>query len=264
MGPPPVRWSPIPPPPPQQEPKPPDGITRNGLPYAQRGRIGLDVGGCLNTEGDPCGATMNLIGQVPVTDHTFIDAVFPLGVTTGEASVGNPTLGAFYVGRVMKKLWITGGGNLGIPLIEDNTFFYGAFPRALWNAHHNYPNIVPLTMKLGLEYHASIVELRAELDPSLWFPLSGEDFHGAFYHALELQLGHSIGGGLRVQGVVFGPTDDNYQFALAPFFQVSREMGYLRTGITMPLNSPLGPPFGETDNGAGAWGFNLALGIHVD
>ena len=142
--------------------------------------------------------------------------------------------------------------------------FNASFPRALWNAHYYWPNIVPLTLNLGLEWHASIVELRVELDPSLWFPLAGEEFSGAFYHAAEIQLGHGIGGGLRLQGVVFGPTDDNYQAALQPFFAVSSELGYLRTGIMMPLNKPLGPPFGETDGGAGAWGFNVALGMHVD
>lgn len=249
-------------------PKPPDGVTRQGLPYAQRGHVGLDAAGCQNTDGDDCGASILLEGQIPVTDHAFIDAVFPIGAA--PFNVGNPTIGASYVGRVMKKLWITGGGDLGMPLIPDRSslptsdIFQAAFPRALWNAHHYFPNIVPLTLNLGLEYHASIVELRVELDPSLWFPLAGEEFSGAFYHAAEIQLGHGIGGGLRLQGVVFGPTEDSYQAALQPFFVVSRELGYLRTGIMMPLNAPLGPPFGETDNGAGAWGFNVALGIHVD
>ena len=201
---------------------------------------------------------MNLIGDIPLTDHLFVNAIFPLGVTNSEAGVGNPTLGVSYVGRVMKKLWLTGGGNMGIPLIDNLTFFAGALPRALWNAHLNYPDIVPLTIELGLEYHVSIVELRAELNPSIWFPLAGEDFSGAFYHAAEIQLGHGIGGGLRLQGVVFGPTQDNYQAALSPFFVVSRDIGYLRTGIFIPISEPLGPPFSET------WGYNLALGIHVD
>jgi hypothetical protein len=260
---PPPAWGPIPPPPPEQKPAPPDGVTDAGLPYAQRGRVALDTAGCLNNEGDECGASMNLVAQIPVTDHTIIEGIVPLGVTDGSMAVGNPTLGAFYVGRVLKQLWITGGGSLGFPLIDQGGFFVAAAPRALWNAHHNYPDIVPITFKLGVEWHASIIELRAELAPSMWAPLAGESFHGSFYHAAEFQVGHGIGGGLRLQGVALGPTDVNYQLAMEPFFQVSRDLGFLRTGIMMPLDHPLGPPFIEGD-GLGAWGFRFAAGIHVD
>ena len=265
--PPPIGWSPIPPPPPEQMPKPPDGVTRSGVPYAQRGRIALDAAGCQNDRGNDCGASILLEGHIPVTDHAFIDAVFPIGAA--PFNVGNPTVGASYVGRVMKKLWITGGGDLGIPLISrrfsgvGSDIFSASWPRALWNAHHYYPEIFPITLRLGLEFHASIIELRVDLDPSLWAPLAGNDVSGAFYHGAELQIGHWIGGGLRMQGVAFGPTDENYQFALEPFFRLSRELGFLRAGIMLPLNGPLGPPFVQ-DSGEGAWGFSIALGMHVD
>jgi hypothetical protein len=116
---------------------------------------------------------------------------------------------------------------------------------------------------LGLEYHVSIVELRFEVEPSLWAPLGGaDDVHGSFQHAAEVQLGHDIGGGLRVQGIVIGPElsrqPDHYQFALSPFFVVHREMGFLRLGLMLPMDELLGPPFEES------FGFLATTGIHID
>jgi hypothetical protein len=246
-----------PPPPPRQVPKPPPGTTADGLPYSQRGHVGLDTAGCLNMDGQECGASTLLEATLPLGSGVMFEGVVLFGLF--QAAFGNPTLGAHYVGRVMKSMWLTAGGSFGVPLVDERELIVQSVPRAYWDAHLYYQDIVPITLRLDWETHASIVELRAQLHPSLWPPTPGnKDTHGAFYHAAEVQLGHGIGGGLRIQGVVLGPGKDNYQAALGPFFAIRRDLGFLRTGFLMPLNKPLGPPFEKS------WGFQLAAGVHID
>ncbi|MEZ4440607.1 MAG: hypothetical protein R3B72_16025 [Polyangiaceae bacterium] len=257
----PPMWGPPPPPPPETTPQPPDGITAAGIPWSQRGRVGLDTAACLDVNGRECGASVNLLTDIPVTDNLFVEGVVPLGVGgANQAALGNPTLGVHYVGRLMKKMWLTGGGSLGFPLIDESTLLVGSLPRALWDFHLYHRRIVPLTLGLDWEMHASFVEVRVELSPSILFPLAGEDFGGGFYHAAEVQFGHGIGGGLRLQGVVAATPEfsDKYAAALAPFFVLKRDAGYMRVAIVMPLNEPYGPPFDST------WGFNFGAGIHID
>ena len=256
---PPPMWMPPPPPPPRQKPAPPDGITEEGFPYFQRGKISIDTGACLNTDGDACGNSLKLKGRIPLVDTLVFEAVVPIGLTRTQAShpAGNPTLGAEYVGRVMKKMWITGGGALGFPLVEDRRQLIDTVPHGRWDFHHYNHEIVPITFVLNWEMHVSIVELRVDLEPSMWFPTGGNDFDGAFQHAFEVQIGHNIGGGLRLQGVFVGSFEE-YQFAMQPFLYLSRELGFLRTGPMMPFNEPLGPPFEQS------WGFLLEAGIHID
>lgn len=251
-------WGPpiYPPAPPAEPPKPPPGTTETGVPFAQRGKIGLDTASYLEPEGRHGAASFELWSTIPVADAVFIEAVVPMG---WAVPFGNPTVGAHYVGQAVDRFWITGGLALGIPLVEDDDFFHQSIPRAYWNMHHYVQTVFPVQFQLGLEYHASIVELRAQLEPSVWAPLGTKvDPEGAFQHAVEIQLGHSIGGGLRVQGVVVGPGDDNYQFALSPFFVIRRDLGFLRMGLMLPMDEELGPPFVQT------WGFLLATGIHID
>ena len=249
-----------PPPPPRQIPTPQPGTNADGLPHAQRGHIALDTAGGLNTDGRQRGASTLLEATLPISSSVMLEGVVPFGFVQG--AFGNPTLGAHYVGRIMKRMWLTVGGNLGIPLVDEragSAFVLQSTPRAFWDAHLYYPATVPITVRLDWEVHASIVEVRVQAHPSLWAPTPDKsDTHGAFYHAAELQLGHDIGGGLRLQGVVLGPTRDDYQAALEPFFVLRRELGFLRTALSMPLNEPLGPPFTES------FGFKLAAGVHID
>jgi hypothetical protein len=98
----------------------------------------------------------------------------------------------------------------------------------------------------------------------------------AFQHAAEVQIGHEIAGGLRYQGVVVpthntnlvgtdasnfpGGTDatDRYQGALEPFFRLYKGPLYLRLGLLLPLDKPLGKPFDHT------WGVRFATGFTLD
>jgi hypothetical protein len=258
-------WGPSPLPDPEEpagDTKPADGVTKTGLPFAQRGRVALDFAGCRNTDGDPCGVSMNLVAAVPIVDKVLFDGIVPLGIggPNSEAVMGNPTLGARGLVRHGDNHWIAISGSFGVPIVGDDDFFIAAVPRGYWNLRHQLEDYLPLNVGVGYEGHFGLLALRVHAEPSLWAPLgNNDDTHGAFDHSLELQVGHGIGGGLRYQGVVLGPnTDDPYHAALQPFLVVSRELGFVRTGIQFPLNEPLGPAFENS------WGFHFAAGVHVD
>ena len=264
-------WGPpvMPPAGPPPEPKPPDGQTDKGVPFAQRGHIAIDFAGYVSADDNrDRGASTELNASIPVADRVFIDAILPVSMSWPW---GNPSLGAHGVAKVGRQFWIIGGGSIGIPLLAemDDDYWRGAMvPRALWNMQHYLPDIMPFQARFGLEYHARFFALRGELEPSLWAPLGdNDDLHGSFQHAVEFQFGHAIGGGLRVQGIVVGPSfrlvrggeaDDHYQLALSPFFQITREMGFLRTGLMLPMDEQLGPPFERS------WGFLVNTGLHID
>ena len=138
----------------------------------------------------------------------------------------------------------------------------GVLSRAYWNAHQYAPETVPIVPQLVFEAQAGITSFRIEADPIVYISTSdrGDPIELSFQHAAEIQFGHGIGGGLRVQGVWFATSDarDVYQAALEPFFIVERELLFLRFGLTMPLDEQLGPPFDET------WGIRAVTGIRLD
>ena len=124
---------------------------------------------------------------------------------------------------------------------------------------------VPFALRAGMEYHTSIVELRAELDPNFGVSINkGESHHFAFQHAFEAQFGHKIGGGLRYQGVAFGtrtnPLDrnDHYQGAFEPFLIVNKNPLFFRLGILLPVDKDLGKPFDRS------WGMRATTGWTFD
>jgi hypothetical protein len=226
----------------------------------------MDSATYLPSEGD--GGVMSLLvaGSVPVARATTFNVVLPVG---SPFILGNPTLGASHVGQVSESFWITGGGSIGVPLMDEELESVGAdltIPRARWGWHHYIPAQVPLQAHLLFEVHASIVEMRAHLEPTVWIGIGNKDgdSSGGFYHAFEVQLGHTVGGGLRIQGVATA-TDDAYQFAMSPFFVVQQELGFVRTALMLPIDNDLGPAFDDSDRESlGAWGFLLSLGIHLD
>jgi hypothetical protein len=90
-------------------------------------------------------------------------------------------------------------------------------------------------------------------------------------HALELQIGHAIGGGIRYQGVGFG-TDtlgdtfgngfgsaDKYQGTMEMFFRLYRDPIFTRVGFMLPLDTPIG-----TTNDKRNWGVRAQVGFTLD
>jgi hypothetical protein len=248
------------------------GATQNRVPFAQRGKVGLELslgfastGLRDNTDLESiAGATV--VATIPVARASFFEARAPLSLVR---AFGSPTFGLHHVADVAEGVWITAGGALGIPMVEgDEQYRQLAYPRALWDAHFYYGPLFPLQAKLGVEYHAGLFGLRLALEPALWVLIEqDESVGGAFPHALELQVGHEIGAGVRLQGVVasigeargHGPVvDDAYQVALNPFFVIHRDEAALRVGMMLPFDEALGPPFERS------FGLLLDTAINLD
>ena len=296
-APPPQGWQPTPPPqgwqpPPPQGWQPPSAVTygaeppsaappsddvSGGMPLDLRGAIGLDTA-TFTDGGDAFSAVaIRMLASVPVARATYLDVRLPLGFTTDKttnAVLGNVILGVHGAMAVGKTTWLSVGGALGLPLLSGGTQrdkgYAGAqVPSAFWNIHEYMPSIVPLEARLGIEGEAGPVTLRGELAPVIMIPIGRNDqVEVAIMHSFEAQIGHTFGGGLRLQGVAL-PTfertarnslaeGDLYQMAMEPFFVVQQPRYFFRTGMMLPLDSTLGPPL------VGSFGFRLGFGVRLE
>lgn len=233
-------------------------MTAKGLPYSQRGGLFFDAAGLLVADSNnaPISA-LELRASIPVSDRTFIEGFVPFVF----GALGNPMLGVRHVYRPSKKLWLNVRGAFGFPLVNTRSFDTFSAARGLWDMQQYVVETLPFALGASLEYHASIVELRAQFDPNFGISLDkDESHHFAFQHAFEAQLGHSIGGGLRYQGVAFGTKtnpldrDDRYQGAFEPFFVVRKNPLFFRLGILLPVDKDLGKPFDRS------WGMRATTG----
>jgi hypothetical protein len=145
-----------------------------------------------------------------------------------------------------------------------------------------------LSLRAAFEAHAGVLETRAEIEPVGGFltkrspdpDITSVSDYFALQHAVEIQVGHAIGGGLRYQGVwvpevnaittvtntvfladggvTFTTTYDHYQGMLEPFFRIYHGPFFFRLGVLMPLDTPLGPPFYRS------WGARVTAGWSID
>jgi hypothetical protein len=261
--------------PPRQRPDREPGVSKNGLPLTMRGQIGVDGGFFSAGDEDAAGGSIDIVGGIPLTKRTFLDLRVPLAFGPDSFAVGNVDVGAHHVLSVVDGLWISLGGGIGLPTLNEDTFDASAYEigsvtSAHWRFSEFWPNSVPIRASFGLEGHVGdIVTLRFFTDLAVMIGYENNDEHElAIPHAIEVQFGHELGGGLRVQGVAL-PTlsdagqrtsfdDDLYQLALEPFFSYEGETAFARAGIMMPLDGQLGPPFVQS------WGFRLATGVRID
>jgi hypothetical protein len=275
--PPPGAWQPPPggwqPPPPggpgtgdpesgAETSKPLDGVSAKGLPFSQRGGLRLDAAGLLvaDSNNSPISA-LELSASIPVSDRTFVEGFLPFVF----GALGNPMLGVRHVYRPAKQLWFNVRAAFGFPLVNTRNFDTFSAAKGMWDQQEYSVKMMPFALRAGVEWHASIVELRAEIDPNFGVSLDGdESHHFAFQHAVEAQIGHTIGGGLRYQGVGYGTktnpldSDDRYQGAFEPFFVVNKNPIFFRLGIMMPVDKALGKPFDNT------WGMRATTGWTFD
>ena len=255
----------------------PLGVSVDGIPLSWRGLIGVDAALYSNVNNFTA-AALTLVGDIPLVPKVLLTTRLPIGVgSDGGAMLGNASVGARGVLRPGRMFWVGLGASLGFPLITDNSVYHGPpIPQALWNVHEFFPYAVPIALGVDLEGHLDIgLVFRLEVEPVLLPPIGddGEGFEVTLQHAGEFQIGRDIGGGLRLQGVAlptFAEIDnganfpyidadggDLYQFALEPFFRLERDHYMLRTGIMLPMDSELGPPFVST------WGLRVQLGMRL-
>ncbi|WP_129580161.1 MULTISPECIES: hypothetical protein [Sorangium] len=255
-----------------------DGALGGGtVPRGQRGAIGLETSAFTGGDSDASGLAVALFARMPFADHTFLDVRVPFGLAMDErtdAVLGNVMLGAHHVARAGSKLWITVGGAVGLATLSAQTHDHRSYEpvgasRAYWDLHEYFPSILPIHARLGAEAHLGLLIARLQIEPLLYIPLGrNEEYEVAIQHAAELQIGHGIGGGVRVQGVAL-PTFDNvgirhavarnlYVLALEPFVAIERKAAFLRAGLLLPFDEELGPPLDHT------WGFHLTAGVRTD
>jgi hypothetical protein len=256
-------------PPDDTEAKPANpNLTKAGLPIGMRGGLRLEIARVTSGRESYGYGTMDVLTQFPIAERVFFDGRLPMAF----GNLGNPMIGVHGVSRPSERLWITVGGAFGLPLVgpDDEAAGSGSFAQAWWNSHHYAVDAIPLLLQLGLEGHAGDVALfRVELDPVLIMrtePRGSEDaVDMGIQHAVEAQFGHTMGGGLRFQGVWLATAgrNDNYQLAVEPFFVVERESLFLRLGLLLPFNEPLDFIFDDSSGNA-AWGVRAATGIHLD
>ncbi|WP_437316257.1 hypothetical protein [Sorangium sp. So ce385] len=247
------------------------------VPLAQRGAIGLETSAFTGGDSDGSGLAVALFARMPFADHTFLDVRVPFGLAMDErtdAVLGNVMLGAHHVARAGRKLWITVGGAVGLATLSAQTHDHRSYEpvgasRAYWDLHEYFPSILPIHARFGAEVHLGPLIGRLQIEPLLYIPLGrNEEYEVAIQHAAEVQIGHGIAGGVRVQGVAL-PTFDNvgirhavarnlYVLALEPFLAIERKAAFLRAGLLLPFDEELGPPLDHT------WGFHLTAGVRTD
>lgn len=294
QAPPPAPWAP-PAAPASWTPPPPDpDLSPSGLPLGQRGRIGFDTASYLDTAGEHGVASYELLATLPLFRDTFLDLVAPF---SGVGAGGNPTIGAHHIVRVRRGVFLSWGGSLGVPLLREaessgveqtivpgtsevatvrvRTTGLRSIPSGYWDIHYYYHDALPLTARLGFELQRGLFHLRLQAEPT-WLIALGDppepsanpylaaqeppppENEGTFQHAIELQLGHRVAGGLRLQGVVLGWGENKYQAAVEPFFAVEHDLAMLRLGLLMPLDEPLGPAFEDS------WGLRISTGVRLE
>jgi hypothetical protein len=237
--------------------EPAEGVTGTGLPLDERGGFLLDASAMKGTSYAAIASTaLTLAARVPVSERTFLDARLPLAY--GVA--GNPTVGVHHVSRLGQSTWLSAGGAFGVPLAPstDRTFSALAAARSYWDIHEFFPDVVPVIGRLGLEAHADAFIVRCEFEPMVLLD-SDDGTQFVVQQAAEVQLGHRLGGGVRLQGVWLASfEDDVFQATLEPFLALEQERLFLRAGLLLPLDEDLGPPFEDH------WGFRLATGFRIE
>lgn len=246
-------WMPpgAPPPAPEQTP----GVV-HGVPMSRQGRIAIDAAGFKQESTDAALLALALDVHIPVAARTFLDARLPMA----GIFPGNIMLGVGRIAKLGRGGFLTYGMTFGIPLSTNANATDFSLPNGTWNVHEYQAQLVPIRFALGYERTGRLLEFRLDLEPVLLLPTSKQDVNLAFQHAAEVQVGHSFGGGLRLQGVAVtsGVFDDPYQLAIEPFVTVRRELGFARVGLMLPLDeSTAGPPFKQ------AWGLRLMTGLHI-
>jgi hypothetical protein len=274
-------------------PRDPD-LSPSGLPLGQRGRIGFDTASYLDTAGEHGVTSFELLATLPLFRDTFVDLVAPF---SGLGTAGNPTVGGHHLVRLGRGVLLSWGGTLGVPLLREaeisevkqvlvqgtsevytvrtGTNGRRAIPSGYWNIHYYYHDALPLTARLGFELQRGAFHLRLQAEPT-WLIALGDppepspnpylaaleppppENEGTFQHAVELQLGHRVAGGVRLQGVVLGWGENKYQAAVEPFFAVEHDLAMLRLGLLLPLDEPLAPAFEDS------WGLRISMGMRLE
>lgn len=237
-------------------------MTPSGLPWADRGGFWVDGGAAMLFDRDGDRAATLLATTLKL--RTFLDerAAFelalPFGFGNSSGGIGNPMIGIRGFASAGEGLSIRFGGDLGLPVLSEDASRRGPAPflstvRGDWDQHEFYPDVLPFVLRAGLSYHVGNIELRFDIDPAFYVPIGdNDDPELVIQHGAEIQVGHRVGGGARLQGVArptFGEAEANrfdnelYQASGELFFAIQTDEAFARVGLVVPFDQPLGPLF---------------------
>jgi hypothetical protein len=228
-------------------------------PEAQQTRIGVEVD-LLHFHGETASSSFvggDLVAQIGVTRHVFIDADLPMGVFAGkfvrEGLLGTPTVGAHYAGHFTRRTSGYVGLAIGIPVAgatnphrEDELGGWATWARAWHDPYRFLPKSLPVIARAGLEADLAPMFVRAELSPGLITDVRHPTAIGYVDTAATLGLRARFGleGGVQGLGTfVFSSPGPNAQIAIEPFVGYTspgRPGLYARYGLLAALNVPLG------------------------
>ncbi|WP_437896626.1 hypothetical protein [Sorangium sp. So ce124] len=231
--------------------------------------------------------------QFEPTPNLFINLKFPLALSfdgpgdaedldrQSRAALGNPTFTLYYSDAGRKLTWYA-GGRAGLPLgaIDGLDWHvargYSAMAMAWYDLHLWSANSLPIGGLGGIEYRfgRSFV-LRAGGDLTFFVPVGdgvrrgfiddSDDLEAVFQAKVEpeLQSRSGFGGGVALQ-TVWVPSsiyNDRGQVSLLPYFVYdSQKTFFMRAGLLLALDEPLGPAF-DRDRVASLY---LQFGGHID
>lgn len=282
-----------------------EGLTADGFPITRRGHVAIEISsmeihrelgyyGDQMIESEGFAAMITLDARAHVAGRYFATARFGTGFGGDPYTVakslgplpGNLMGGVEALFRPTEWLWIAAGISLGAPIVQDSSALPSySFADGLWSVHEHAWNTVPARFAVGGEMVLGKLSARVDLEPIVLFVFDRQQQHQvagwsgggsndpqlSFRHAAEIQYGHSLGVGLRYQGVALSDNAfrrmgglDRYQGCVEPFVVVRREAGFARLGFLKTLDE-------DTLTGAihstpyrDSWGVRLSAGFHLD
>lgn len=224
-------------------------------PEAQQTRVGVEID-LLHTPYSTT-VTADLVAQVGVTRHVFLDADVPMGLLVGSGLraglLGVPTFGAHYAGHFNRRTSGFVGIAVGIPIagstvsqLSDEHGRWATGMRAWQDPYRFLPSTLPFVARAGLEVDLAPAFLRFEASPGLLVFL--RHLTGAAYVNVTATAGvrarFGLEGGVSGLGTfVLSPAEDHAQMAIEPFIGYASPEApglYVRYGLLAALDTPLG------------------------
>jgi len=190
-----------------------------------------------------------------IVRNVYFDAQLPFAPYFGPTTsfgLGNPTAGAHYAASIFEdRITFFIGGRASIPLASvdsrgwQNANAAAATGLVYYDTYLWAIDYFPFGATAGIEANpVDPLWLRATVDPTFYVPTRRvRHFEGIIQNRFEaeLQSAVGVGGGLGFQAVLEGIyPGDNAQFAAEPFFSFDNDKFFLRAGLLVALDRPLG------------------------
>ncbi len=225
----------------------------------------------------PFGSTVSLVPMVEgkLGARSSLTFQLPLAFASDNdtsAAPGNPSLSVqFLLVNEGRTRFYLGGATAFplLPLADDDGLSSVAARANVATTYQTLPQWVNrhffLGVLAGLEHKFDApLFLRFQIDPFVALPLTKNAGGGFFYLRTKFEIegrgSSGLGGGMALSGVVNSLANDTFQSAVDGFISYYRPSVFLRGGLLLALDNPLGFGF---DRGKVAT-LHFSLGIPLD